>query len=271
MYNNELQLFQRSNEAIWTDEYISKSLLDAHLDEVHDAASRKSEKRINILNWISNNIKPCSKIIDLGCGPGLFAYELGKSKHNVLGVDYNKESINYAQKNKLIENTVQYKYCNYLKDTIEGKFNAAMIIYCDFGALIPDEQKLLLKKLYNLLDDEGLLFFDVFGKEVMKNKGGKKNWFISNGRDFWSEEPYFLMEELKLFEKENVLGTRYYLVNQINGKIKEYIMWDQYHDEQSIKKLLLENGFETIEIKKDLIENDEETLFIMAKKQKTFS
>src|SRR5215470_11135266 len=112
MYNNELKLFQRSNESIWTDEYISKSLLDAHLNESYDAASRISSKRINTINWINNNIKPCSKIIDLGCGPGLYAYELGKLGHNVLGIDFNKESINFAQKNKCINDFLEYRYCN---------------------------------------------------------------------------------------------------------------------------------------------------------------
>ena len=52
MYNNVLELFQRSNEAIWTDEHISKALLDAHLDESTDAASRKQERRTDIINWI---------------------------------------------------------------------------------------------------------------------------------------------------------------------------------------------------------------------------
>jgi len=268
MYDNELKLFQRSNETIWTDEHISKSLLDAHLDEAHDAASRKYDKRTNIVNWINTHINPCSKIIDLGCGPGLYAYELGKLGHNVLGVDFNKESLNYAQNNKSIRDVVQYRYCNYLKDKIEGKINAAMMIYCDFGALIPDEQKLLLNKLNNLLYDDGLLFFDVFGKEALKKQKEKRNWFISGGGDFWNKEPYFLMEEIKYFEKENALGTRYYLLEQGNGKIKEYIMWDQYYDEQSIKTLLLENGFETIEIKNDLIASNEETLFIIARKKK---
>jgi SAM-dependent methyltransferase len=266
MYDDELKLFQRSNEAIWTDEYISNSLLEAHLNEGHDGASRKPEKRSTIIAWINNNIKPCSKIIDLGCGPGLYAYELGNFGHNVQGIDFNKKSINYAQDNKSINDIVQYKYCNYLKDTIEGKYNAAMMIYCDFGALIPDEQKLLLNKINNLLNEDGLFFFDVFGKKTQINE--KRNWFISKGGDFYNKEPYFLMEEMRFFEKENTLGTRYYLIEQMTGKIKEYIMWDQYYDEESIKEYLYINGFETIEIKNNLIKSNEEILFIIAKKKK---
>jgi HEPN domain-containing protein len=56
------------------------------------------------------------------------------------------------------------------------------------------------------------------------------------------------------------------LVNQKNGKIKEYVMWDQYYDTHSISKLLSENGFKIIEIKNELVENHDKTLFIVAKK-----
>jgi len=267
MYNNELKLFQRSKDGLWTDNHIGNSMLDAHLDERYDAASRTIQKRMEIINWININIKPQSKIIDLGCGPGLYAHELGKLGHNVLGIDFNKTSIDYARENKSIKGVVEYKYCNYLQDSIEGKYNAAMMIYCDFGALIPDEQKLLLNRLDNILENDGIFIFDVFAKEEMRKQNEKRNWYISQGEDFWSKEPYFYMEEKKIFENENTLGTRHYLVNQMNHEIKEFILWDQYYDEVSIKKLMSENGFETMEINKDLLKGNENTLFIIAGKK----
>jgi SAM-dependent methyltransferase len=268
MYNNELKLFQRSNDSIWTDEHMSKSLLETQLDESTDAASRKPSNRMDIINWINSKIKPNSKIIDLGCGPGLYAYELGKLGHNVLGIDFNKESINYAKQNKGVKDIVEYRYGNYLQDKIDGKYNAAMIIYCDFPSFTLDEQKLLLNKIYNLLEDDGIFVFDVMGKEEIKKQTEERSWYISNGGDFWSKEPYFLLEETKIFENKNTIERRYYLINQTDGKIKEYIMLDQYYDENSIKTLLSENGFETVEINKDLMKYREETLFIMAKKKR---
>jgi hypothetical protein len=75
------------------------------------------------------------------------------------------------------------------------------------------------------------------------------------------------MEETKLFEKENTLGTRYYLIDQKNGKAKEYIMWDQYYDEKIITEIMVENGFEMIEINRDIIKYKEETLLVIAKKK----
>jgi len=268
MFSNEFELFQRSSEAIWNDEHISKSFFETQLDESHDMASRKPENRMKIVNYINEKIKPNSKIIDLGCGPGLYSYELGKMGHNVLGVDFNIEAYNYAKKIKSIKNIVEYQHCNYLKDTINGKYNVAMIIFCDISALIPEEQKLLLQKINELLDDDGILVFDTFGKSVMETKRNEKNWYLSQGNDFWSNEPYILMTECKIFKNENTIGTRYFLINQKNGKIKEFTMWDQYYDENSIRQFLFENSFETIEINKDLINYDEETLFVVAKKKK---
>jgi SAM-dependent methyltransferase len=268
MYNSELSLFQRSSESIWTDEHISKSLLDAHLDETNDAASRKPENRIKIINWINERIKPNSKIIDLGCGPGLYSYELGKLGHNVLGIDFNIASYNYAKDNKSIQNKDEYRHCNYIKDTITGKYNVAMIIYCDFSALIPDDQKLLLQKITTLLEDDGIFVFDIFGKSALETIQEGRNWYISEGNDFWSKDPYILMSETKIFRNENAVGTRYYLIDQKGGKITEFIQWDQYYDENSIRQFLLENGFDIIEITKDLINYNEETFLVMAKKKK---
>jgi len=152
MYNDELKLFQRCDETIWTDDYISKTLLKAQLDESTNAGSRKPENRKIIVDWINQRIEPFSKIIDIGCGPGLYSFDLGKLGHSVLGIDFNKASYNFANKNKTVNQLIKYKYNNYLKDTFIGKFNLAMMIFCDFSALIPEDQIILLNKIRNILD-----------------------------------------------------------------------------------------------------------------------
>jgi len=266
MYKNKLELYQKCTESIWTDEHICKTLLKTQLDDSTNAASRKSENRTKIINWINKNVKSNSSIIDFGCGPGLYSYDLGKLGHNVLGIDFNKASYDYANKNKSIKNFVEYKYCNYIKDKITGKYNVALMIYCDFSALIPSNQISFLKKLTALLKDDGIFIFDIFGLSVMKNISEKLIWTVSQGNDFWNKNPYFLLEEVKKFEKENTVGTRYYLIDQITGKIKEFIMWDLYYNNNLITKFMLENGFEVLEINKDIANYKEETLFVIARK-----
>ena len=57
VYKNELKLYDRSNKSIWTDDHISKSLLECQLDETNNVGSRKPANRITIVNWINSRIK----------------------------------------------------------------------------------------------------------------------------------------------------------------------------------------------------------------------
>jgi SAM-dependent methyltransferase len=268
MFKNELELFQKSNESIWTDGHISQSLLKAQLDESTNAGSRKTENRKIIVEWINENINKSSKIIDLGSGPGLYSYDLGKLGHSVLGIDFNKASYEYAKEHKSIENLVEYKFSNYLEDTFIGKYNLAMMIFCDFSALIPNDQIILMNKVKDILENDGIFIFDVFGLSVLKSIQEKRHWILSKGNDFWSNEPYILNTEIKKYKDENTIGTRYYLIHQKTGNIKEFILWDQYYNEKSIKKLMEDNGFDVIEINTELINYKEETLLVKAKKSK---
>lgn len=265
MFGKDLELFQKSKESIWTDKYISKELLKCHLDESTEGASRSTKKRENILNFISKNIKPNSKILDLGCGPGLFDFELGKLGHKILGVDFNIESINYANKNKKLDN-IKYVYENYLEKDFNGKYDVILMIYCDFGALIPSEQKILLRKIYNLLSDNGVFIFDVFEtSNKLKPTCNYKKWNFFKGNDFWNKKPYLLLEEVKIFENENAVGNRYFVIDQNTGAKKEFILWNQYYNKVSIDSFLLENRFKVKNIKLDLLDNDD-VMFLVSEK-----
>lgn len=267
MFLKDLQLFERSKASIWTDKYISKELLKCHLDEFSDGASRMPEKREKILNFLKENIKPRSKILDLGCGPGLIDFELGRLGHNMLGIDFNLESINYANKNKKLEN-IEYMFKNYLTEDLKGKYDVVLMIYCDFGALIPEEQKILLEKIHNLLTDDGIFIFDVFKisdcNDKQTNKSFKR-WDFSKGNDFWNKEPYLFLEEVKVFKNKNAVGRRYFIIDPNNDTEKEFILWDQYYDEKSIESLLIKNKFKIKKVESSLLDN-EDTMFIVSGK-----
>ncbi|MBR0423420.1 MAG: class I SAM-dependent methyltransferase, partial [Clostridia bacterium] len=128
MFSKKLKLFQKNENSIWTDEHISKELLKCHLNDFTDGASRKLTKRNKILEFINNSIKKNSNILDLGCGPGLFDFELSKLGHKILGVDIYIASINYAIKYKKSKN-IDYRYENYLESIFTEKYDAILMIY----------------------------------------------------------------------------------------------------------------------------------------------
>ncbi len=46
------KLYEKGSSVMWTDPYISKKLLELHINPDHDIASRNKTKIENISNWI---------------------------------------------------------------------------------------------------------------------------------------------------------------------------------------------------------------------------
>jgi 2-polyprenyl-3-methyl-5-hydroxy-6-metoxy-1,4-benzoquinol methylase len=97
--SNKPQLYEKGSSVMWTDPYISKQLLELHINPENYAASRSQLKIERITNWIlerTDNLQ--MKILDLGCGPDLYAELLAQKGHSIVGVDYSENSIQYATK-----------------------------------------------------------------------------------------------------------------------------------------------------------------------------
>jgi len=147
------KLYEKADSVMWTDKYISKQLLKAHLDPEIDAASRIKQSIDNTVNFIS---KHCNKsylnILDLGCGPGIYTEKFAELGHQVTGVDFSENSIAYAKK-QAKEKKLNIKYIckNYLELDYENRFDLILIIYTDFGVLIPKERDRLLLNIFKAL------------------------------------------------------------------------------------------------------------------------
>ncbi len=114
------KLWERSEAAFWDDEHISEQMLAAHLDPNIDAASRKLETIEKSVEWLSNIIEKNSKILNLGCGPGLYAKKLSDLGYDVTGVDYSHNSIEYAKNH---DSKTKYRYQNYLELTDKAAYD----------------------------------------------------------------------------------------------------------------------------------------------------
>ncbi len=64
-----------SSKKFWDDEHISKFMLEAHINSDTESASRNHRFIEKSVEWISSLIPDMKgkKILDLGCGPGIYA------------------------------------------------------------------------------------------------------------------------------------------------------------------------------------------------------
>lgn len=271
-YIKKPRLFEKSTSSLWDDEHISKGMLAAHLNPDIDAASRKHEFIDRSAAWIYNyfGLKKGARVLDLGCGPGLYTERLAKLGLNLTGIDFSQRSIEYAKTQALKKNlAIDYIYRNYLDMDFHHVFDIVIMIYCDFGVLSYSERDLILEKVYRSLKVGGRFVFDVSTPNLFNRVTEKKSWSFSQS-GYWRPYPYISLAAVFIYAEHNVLLTQYTVIDK-KENMEVYRIWDCAYSKETITEVLLEKGFEVADFFSDLsgrtYRNDADTLGIVAVKK----
>lgn len=255
-YLKRPKLYEESTAKFWDDEHISKGMLKAHLDPDLEAASREHCFIDSSVEWISELV-PCKnykKLLDLGCGPGLYAERLAEKGYLLAAIDFSKRSIEYAkQKAEEKGYNIEYIYKNYLEIEYGDEFDLIILIYCDFGALSHVQREMLLKKIYDAMKIGGKFIFDVFTPKNYEGKAESNAWYLNEGGGFWAPDAHICIEAHYIYE-ENIRLNQYVIIDK-EGKINAYRIWDHYYTKDTISEELKKVGFKNIQVFSDVTGN----------------
>ncbi len=227
---------KRSQEEFWNDPYVSKQMLKAHLNPNIDAASRNHKTIEESVNWIDLNIKKESKILDLGCGPGLYATKLAERGHKIVGVDLSSNSIEYAKKiNQTKGYDINYINKNYLGIDYSQEFDVVILIYRDFSALLETERDKLLELVYKALKPGGKFIFDVSRIKEIDEKELTKDWALQQD-SFWSEKKHLVLEDAHYYQERSIILKQYIVIEE--NSIVEYRVVYKLYSVDELTKLL---------------------------------
>jgi 2-polyprenyl-3-methyl-5-hydroxy-6-metoxy-1,4-benzoquinol methylase len=246
-YTKKPALYENGSSIMWTDPYISQQLLNCHIDPTTDMASRSDVKIDLLINWIQSHTKAeHMNILDLGCGPGLYAEKLARKGHTVTGVDFSSNSIEYArQKTKENGSNITYYCKDYLNIDFKDQFDLVILIYLDFCVLKPHERKVVLDNIYRALKSDGLFVFDVVNSKNIEEKVLKPSWEVCK-KGFWKDEPYIAFTTGYHYSESKVLLNQHIVITE-DDKVDTYHFWSTYYEYEELRSILNESNFEKIQ------------------------
>jgi SAM-dependent methyltransferase len=251
-YTTKPKLYAPNTNKFWDDEHISKGMLEAHLNPNWDAATRKPEFLDKSVNWISK-IAPSSKyklLLDLGCGPGLYAERFSSVGYSVTGVDFSKRSIAYAKEQALLnKSNIEYHHQNYLTIDYIEKFDVITLIYCDYPALSITDRLILLRKVYQALKPNGKFIFDVFTPLMRKDES--RSWYYCEEGGFLSEKPHICLDSVYQYDDEDKTELRQSIVIT-KETIDCYNIWDHFFTKEALLSEIQTAGFNAVEFYGDI-------------------
>jgi 2-polyprenyl-3-methyl-5-hydroxy-6-metoxy-1,4-benzoquinol methylase len=229
---------------MWTDDHISKKLLELHLNPEIDSASRMPDSINKTIEFIKTICEKSSmSILDLGCGPGIYMEKLAELGHKCTGIDFSKNSISYA-KNRAKERGLEISYLNqdYLELDFENQFDLIILIYTDLGVLLPDERVGLLDKIYRALKPNGVFIFDLINDKNAEQKFQEQLTWTLEYSGFWKPTPYMELANGFHYPDDKVFLKQHTIIDE-SDRVNNYRFWTHYFSCEDVITLLSARRF----------------------------
>ncbi|UCH77569.1 MAG: class I SAM-dependent methyltransferase [Candidatus Coatesbacteria bacterium] len=238
----------------WDEPAFSARMLAEHLSQEHDAASRRLETIDEQVEWIHDELLSgkATRVLDLCCGPGLYASRLAGRGYEVVGIDYSPASIEYAEAEARREGlAVTYLHRDVRAGDYGDGFGLAMLIYGEFNTLRPADGRAVLDNVYRALSPGGTFVLEVHPREMIKLIGtGPATWRAEEAGLF-SDRPHLRLDEHFWDEGSGTATTRYYIIEAASGDVTRHAQTFQAYTEEEYRALLREAGFGDIAARPD--------------------
>lgn len=235
----------------WNAPDFSERMLKEHLSQSHDLASRRAERIKQHISWIHRELlrEHQAKVLDLGCGPGLYCERLARLGHTCVGVDFSPASLRHARESAA-QNGLN---CTYLEGDLRtvaygSGFDLAMQIFGEINVFRPADADVILRHCARALKPGGALLLEIMTFEGVEAFGTQSSgWSTVPSGLFWPQ-PHLLLYE-SFWDASSAMATRRYIVvDAASGNVTTYAQSMKAYTVDAFTALLEGTGFSDVHV-----------------------
>lgn len=245
-------MFEPGEPKFWDDPHISKGMLEAHLRSDTDAASRRPETiEKTVKHWLSSGIlQPGMNVLDLGCGPGLYAERLSRAGCHVTGLDLSERSLGYARNRaQELGLDIEYRCMNFFDMDYSDTFDVALQIYGEVNTFSDEARQKLFGLVHKALKKNGVFIFDITTRVHRMKYGCRDGWYICD-EGFFSPRKHLVLQRGFDYPDRAVWLDQYIVLDEQGLKV--YRNWFHDFTLEGITASLRQAGFTVINVWNDL-------------------
>ncbi|MEM7080039.1 MAG: class I SAM-dependent methyltransferase [Pseudomonadota bacterium] len=227
----------------WQDPAVSRRMLAQHLDPSHDRASRPPDVIQRQIDFITRDVlaEP-GRVLDLGCGPGLYCGELKRRGYRCAGVDISPAAIEYARTH---DPDSEYRLADFMLDPLGQGYELAMLLYGEFHTFPPSAAQALLARMKDAVFPGGAVILEVQSSQRILSYGNQPSSWRAASTSVFGDEPHLWLSEYFWYEQDQVAIARHFVVEE-SHTINEYIDTQQGYAEHELVEMFQALGFRRI-------------------------
>lgn len=176
----------------WGERAFSERLLQEHLSQAHDLASRRQPLIAAQVSWLMQYLQPGSSLLDATCGPGFHALALAACGHRVTGVDIGPALIDHAREQAAQAGLTATFICADLNQLeLAERFDQILLLYGYLHTLPEREGEQLLRRLHAHLRPGGRLLVEARCDATWERRSYREWWGGAN--DLFGEGTYLAL------------------------------------------------------------------------------
>ncbi|MBE0152278.1 class I SAM-dependent methyltransferase [Serratia sp. PL7] len=217
----------------WNDPAFSQRMLENHLSQEHDWASRKLPVIERQVAWITSQLPAGARILDLGCGPGFYTRMLTEQGFHCTGVDFSPASIAYArQQAQAAGLVIEYIEQDVRMYSPEKRFDFIMMTFGELNVFSAVDAHTLLSRCAQWLVPGGKLLAEVHTFDEIKRQGMAAPSWQRCPQGLFLARPHLLLTEHAWDETAQTSSTLFWAIEE-NGDVTRFgNQMTAWHDEE---------------------------------------
>lgn len=229
----------------WTEPAFSARMLQEHLDQSHDLASRRFALIDTQVEFIHGQIldNAPARILDLACGPGLYAQRLAGLGHRCVGIDFSPAAVAHA---RTTTPSVEFIEGDVRSTNFPGQFDLILMLYGQINVFRRAAAADIVARALAALAPGGRLLLEAQSADHVRGAGREPPTWTAHRTGLFSPQPHILLTESFWDEEARTATHRFYVIDIKSKAVTRHAMSNEAYTEREFAELL--SAYEEVQI-----------------------
>lgn len=233
----------------WDDPAFSQRMLENHLSQEHDWASRRFDVIDRQVQWLASQLPASARILDLGCGPGFYTYRLAQLGHQCVGVDFSPASIAYAkQQAQQAQLAIEYLLSDVRSLKVSGQFDLIMMTFGELNVFPQTDAEHILHNAAKLLKPGGILLLETHTLEEVQRQGQQPPSWQSYETGLFLSTPHICLQEHFWSSETATATTCFWIIEADHADVCTYQSSMKGYTDAQYRELVSQAGLSSVQL-----------------------